>query len=85
MEALPIRMTQCLQRLMIVLAKKTVIPPLLDQKAPCSGKKRAIDLVALENETSNLNDRLEAVEADPGLLEHILNSWRNGSSVLQFI
>ncbi|PON37977.1 Zein-binding domain containing protein [Parasponia andersonii] len=47
--------------------------------------QREVSLVALENEISDLNDRLEALEADHGFLEHMLNSLQNGSDGLQFI
>lgn len=46
---------------------------------------REIDLVALENEISDLNDRLEALEADHDFLEHSLNSLQNGDEGLQFV
>ncbi|CAL0316116.1 unnamed protein product [Lupinus luteus] len=56
----------------------------------CVGQKdsppmREVDLVALENEISDLNDRLEALEFDRDLLEHIINSLRNGDGGKQFI
>ncbi|XP_019441928.1 PREDICTED: myosin-binding protein 3-like isoform X2 [Lupinus angustifolius] len=56
----------------------------------CVGQKdsppmREVDLVALENEMSDLNDRLEALEFDRDLLEHIINSLRNGDVGKQFI
>ncbi|KAF1880867.1 hypothetical protein Lal_00011927 [Lupinus albus] len=56
----------------------------------CVGQKdspsmREVDLVALENEISDLNDRLEALEFDRDLLEHIINSLRNGDVGEQFI
>lgn len=44
-----------------------------------------IDLVALENEISDLNDRLEALEADHDFLERSLNSLQNGDEGLQFV
>ncbi|KAL6968223.1 hypothetical protein U1Q18_034025 [Sarracenia purpurea var. burkii] len=44
-----------------------------------------IDLIALENEISELNGRLEALEADRDLLEHAFSSIRNGNDGLQFI
>ncbi|KAI4301142.1 hypothetical protein L6164_034453 [Bauhinia variegata] len=47
--------------------------------------KREVNLVALENEISDLNDRLEALEADHVLLEHMLNSLRNGQDGPEFI
>lgn len=47
--------------------------------------QREIDLVALENEISDLNDRLEALEADHNFLEHSLNSLQNGDEGLQFV
>ncbi|KAK9281926.1 hypothetical protein L1049_004834 [Liquidambar formosana] len=46
---------------------------------------REIDLVALEDEVSELNDRLQALEADRDFLDHALNSVRNGNEGLEFI
>lgn len=39
----------------------------------------------IENEISDLNDRLEALETDRDFLEHAFNSLRNGNEGLQFI
>lgn len=47
--------------------------------------RREVNLVALENELSDLNDRLEALEAGHGFLEHMLNSLQNGNEGLQFV
>ncbi|RDX83550.1 Myosin-binding protein 1, partial [Mucuna pruriens] len=44
-----------------------------------------VDLVALENEISDLNDRLEALEFDHDLLDHLTNSLQNGNDGKQFI
>ncbi|XP_015891356.3 probable myosin-binding protein 4 isoform X1 [Ziziphus jujuba] len=44
-----------------------------------------IDLVALGNEISDLNDRLEALETDNDFLEHMLNSIQHGNEGLQFV
>ncbi|OMP06197.1 hypothetical protein COLO4_08269 [Corchorus olitorius] len=44
-----------------------------------------IDLASLENEISDLNERLEALEADSNFLEHSLNSLQNGNEGLPFI
>ncbi|KAF7119371.1 hypothetical protein RHSIM_Rhsim13G0032000 [Rhododendron simsii] len=44
-----------------------------------------IDLIAVENEISELDGRLQALEADRNLLEHALSSLRNGNDGLQFI
>ncbi|GLT42354.1 hypothetical protein SLA2020_163570 [Shorea laevis] len=43
------------------------------------------DLVPLENEVSDLNDRLEALEADFNFLEHSINSLQSGSEGLCFV
>lgn len=45
----------------------------------------AIGLVALENEISDLNDRLESLEADHDFLECSLKSLQNGNEGLQFV
>jgi hypothetical protein len=55
-----------------------------------NGRKHSMDeteigLVALENEISDLNDRLESLEADHDFLEHSLNSLQNGNEGLQFV
>lgn len=50
-----------------------------------SKPRREVDLVSLENEVSDLNDRLEALEFDHDLLEHIINSLQNGNDGTQFI
>lgn len=47
--------------------------------------QRQVSLVALENEILDLNDRLEALEADHDFLEHMLHSLQNGNEGLQFI
>ena len=39
----------------------------------------------MENHILDLNGRLEALEADRGLLEHAVYSLSNGSDGLQFI
>ncbi|XP_061356829.1 probable myosin-binding protein 4 [Gastrolobium bilobum] len=52
-------------------------------KTSTPGKE--VELVALENEISDLNDRLEALEFDHDLLEHIVNSLQNGNDGKQFI
>ncbi|XP_020233353.1 myosin-binding protein 3 [Cajanus cajan] len=44
-----------------------------------------LELFALENEISDLNDRLEALEFDHDLLEHLTNSLQNGNDGKQFI
>ncbi|XWS31468.1 hypothetical protein CRYUN_Cryun23aG0078800 [Craigia yunnanensis] len=46
---------------------------------------RETGLAALENEISDLNERLEALEADCNFLEHSLNSLQNGNEGLLFI
>ena len=46
---------------------------------------RETGLAALENEISDLNERLEALEADYNFLEHSLNSLQNGNEGLLFI
>lgn len=45
----------------------------------------SVNLAAVENEISDLNERLEALEADHDLLEHILHSLRDDNDRLQFI
>ena len=47
--------------------------------------RREVNLIALENEVSDLNDRLEALEFDHELLEHTINSLQNGDDGKQFI
>ncbi|KHN44990.1 hypothetical protein glysoja_023562 [Glycine soja] len=47
--------------------------------------RREVELVALENEISDLNERLEALEFDHDLLEHLTNSLQNGNDGKQFI
>ena len=51
----------------------------------CSEDCRVTGLVGLENEISDLNERLEALEADCNFLEHSLNSLHNGNEGLLFI
>ncbi|KAF8388191.1 hypothetical protein HHK36_026857 [Tetracentron sinense] len=46
---------------------------------------RETDLFSLESEVLDLNDRLEALEADRNFLEHTINSLRNGDEGLQFV
>ncbi|XVE72990.1 hypothetical protein DITRI_Ditri11bG0082300 [Diplodiscus trichospermus] len=46
---------------------------------------RGTGLAALENEILDLNERLEALEADCSFLEHSLNSLQNGNQGLLFI
>ena len=46
---------------------------------------RENDLIAFQNEISDLNDRLEALEVDRDFLQHTINSLRNGDVGLQFI
>ncbi|KAL5566915.1 hypothetical protein UlMin_030079 [Ulmus minor] len=43
------------------------------------------DLTSLETMVSGLNMRLEALEADRNLLEHTINSLKNGDEGLQFV
>ncbi|KAK1310856.1 hypothetical protein QJS10_CPA08g00176 [Acorus calamus] len=47
--------------------------------------RREGDLVTIENEVSQLNKRLGALEADKNFLEHTINSLRNGSEGIQFV
>ncbi|GMN31883.1 hypothetical protein TIFTF001_041658 [Ficus carica] len=56
----------------------------------CNGRNDSpgqgeISLVALEHEISDLNDRLEGLEADRDFLEHMLHYLQNGTEGLQFI
>lgn len=44
-----------------------------------------IDLVALENEISDLHDRLEALETDHDFLGHMLHSSQSGHEGIQFV
>ncbi|KAL6208702.1 hypothetical protein ACLB2K_019648 [Fragaria x ananassa] len=46
---------------------------------------REMDMVILENEISDLNDRLEALETDHDFLEHMLYSLQNGAEGLRFV
>jgi fatty acid omega-hydroxylase len=50
-----------------------------------SSSKREVDLVSLENEIADLHDRLEALEFDHDLIEHITNSLQNGNDGKKFI
>ncbi|PRQ25939.1 putative Zein-binding domain-containing protein [Rosa chinensis] len=61
-----------------------------DNNADSRGEKDIMDpgemdLVILENEISDLNDRLEALETDHDFLEHMLYSLQNGAEGLQFV
>ena len=47
--------------------------------------KREVNSLALENEISDCHDRLEILEVDHDLLDHILNSLWNRSDGLEFI
>ncbi|KAJ7977284.1 myosin-binding protein 1-like [Quillaja saponaria] len=48
-------------------------------------QQKEFDLVVLDNEISDLNDRLEALEADHDFLEHAVNSLLRGNDGLQFV
>ncbi|PIA31460.1 hypothetical protein AQUCO_04900037v1 [Aquilegia coerulea] len=48
------------------------------------GREKENDLVALENEVSHLNERLQALESDRNFLEHTINSLRAGDGI-QFV
>ncbi|XP_058770980.1 myosin-binding protein 3-like [Vicia villosa] len=50
-----------------------------------SRSRRETDLISLENEISDLHDRLEALEFDHDLIEHITNSLQNGNDGKKFI
>ncbi|XP_061971216.1 probable myosin-binding protein 4 isoform X2 [Populus nigra] len=50
-----------------------------------SKQHKEIDLVVLENEISDLNGRLEALEFDRNFLEHAFNSLQSGKEGLQFV
>ncbi|XP_009354907.2 probable myosin-binding protein 4 isoform X1 [Pyrus x bretschneideri] len=58
--------------------------PIHSDSLDCEEEKDS-DLVVLENEISDLNDRLEALETDHDFLEHMLYSLQNGQEGLQFI
>ncbi|XLR10302.1 hypothetical protein HN51_046929, partial [Arachis hypogaea] len=47
--------------------------------------RKEVELDALENEISDLSERLEAIEFNHNLLEHIFNSLRSGDDGKQFI
>lgn len=47
--------------------------------------RRELELVALENQILDINDRLETLEFDHDLLEHLTNSLQNGNDGNQFI
>ncbi|XP_034690247.1 probable myosin-binding protein 4 isoform X2 [Vitis riparia] len=51
----------------------------------CSTHHNDVELFALRNEVSDLNDRLKTLEADYHFLEHTFNSMRNGSEGLEFV
>ncbi|KAF6168233.1 hypothetical protein GIB67_011618 [Kingdonia uniflora] len=44
-----------------------------------------LDLISIENEVLNLNERLEALKSDRNFLEHAVNSLKNGDEGLRFI
>ncbi|KAF6150987.1 hypothetical protein GIB67_016465 [Kingdonia uniflora] len=44
-----------------------------------------LDLISIENEVLNLNERLEALKGDRNFLEHVVNSLRNGDEGVRFI
>lgn len=48
-------------------------------------QRKDVDLVYIEGEISGLNERLEALEADHDLLEHLLHSFRGDNDGLQYI
>ncbi|CAK8571809.1 unnamed protein product [Lathyrus sativus] len=50
-----------------------------------SKSRRETDLISLENEISDLHDRLEALEFDHDLINHITNSLQNGNDGKKFI
>ncbi|GAU44822.1 hypothetical protein TSUD_400410 [Trifolium subterraneum] len=50
-----------------------------------SRSRREADLIFLENEIADLHDRLEALEFDHDLIEHITNSLQNGNDGKKFI
>lgn len=50
-----------------------------------SEKCREVDLFTLENEISDLNERLEALESDWNLLEHTFNSLQTGKEGLNYV
>lgn len=50
-----------------------------------SKSRRETNLISLENEISDLHDRLEALEFDHDLIEHITNSLQNGNDGKKFI
>ncbi|KAB5557532.1 hypothetical protein DKX38_008441 [Salix brachista] len=50
-----------------------------------SKQHKEIDLAVLENEISDLNGRLEALEFDRNFLEHAFNSLQSGKEGLQFV
>ncbi|CAJ1968997.1 unnamed protein product [Sphenostylis stenocarpa] len=50
-----------------------------------STPRRELELVAIENEISDLNDRLEAIELNHDLLEHLTNSLHNSHDGKKFI
>ena len=47
--------------------------------------RRELELVALENQILDINDRLETLEFDHDLLEHLTNSLQNGNDGKQII
>ncbi|OVA05299.1 Zein-binding domain [Macleaya cordata] len=56
-----------------------------DSDAQEDSADRGTNLVALENEVSDLNERLEALEADRSFLEHTINALQNGDEGIQFV
>lgn len=51
----------------------------------CSTHHSEVDLLALENEASDLNNRMEVLKADYHFLVHIFNSMQNGNEGLEFV
>ncbi|KAF9610728.1 hypothetical protein IFM89_024578 [Coptis chinensis] len=54
-------------------------------RADTSIASTTTDLVSIENEVLDLNERLETLEADRDFLEHTINSLRNGDDGVKFI
>ncbi|XVF32437.1 hypothetical protein REPUB_Repub17cG0082900 [Reevesia pubescens] len=59
--------------------------PMVSNGQKDSVECRETGLATLENEISDLNERLEALEADCNFVEHSLNSLQNGNEGLLFI
>ncbi|XVF71945.1 hypothetical protein PTKIN_Ptkin12aG0080700 [Pterospermum kingtungense] len=78
------------EKLSTSISKDQVVTEANGHMVVSNGPKCFVDcretgLTAIENEISDLNERLEALEADCTFIEHSLNSLQNGNAGLLFI